>query len=498
MPQPLFPRAAGLLLHPTSLPGPHGAGDLGGVPAFLDWLASAGMTLWQVLPLVPPGAADSPYASPSALSGHTGLIALSGLVADGLLRPEECVAPNFPSEHADFSAAYAWKRPLLEQAADRLRRDAAHPLRRDLARWLGEQRWATDAALFAAIRRQQEGKPWWQWPRPLRMRVPAALREAQAALGDEVERGLALQFLFDRQWQWIRDHAKHRGIRIIGDVPIYVDGDSVDTWCQPQLFALDSQGEPEWVAGVPPDYFAEKGQFWGNPLYDWEAMARDRYRWWTARLRRVLHHVDVVRMDHFRGFAAYWAIPRAAPDATFGQWRPGPDAALFEALRRDLGELPLIAEDLGDVDDAVTTLRQRVGLPGMAVLQFAFGDDSGSPFLPHNHVPHSVVYTGTHDNDTTLGWWLAHPDQHARVQRYLGPMQAADVPWHFVRAALGSVAHTAIIPVQDAIGLGSAARMNTPGVTAGNWAWRLPADALDPALAARLREAAGTFGRCPR
>ncbi len=495
MVNPLFPRAAGVLLHPTSLPGPHGMGDLGGAPAFLDWLATAGMGVWQVLPLVPPGAAHSPYASPSAFSGNTWLIALSGLVADGLLHKAEIVEPTVPEARADFAAAEAFKAPLLRLAADRLIHDRQHPLRPGYVKYYHEQHWAVDAGLFHAIRQQEGHTAWWHWPKPLRTRDPQAIAHALEALTDDVQRYVALQYLFDRQWHWVRNHAAHRGIRIIGDVPIYVDGDSVDTWRHPELFQLDAHGQPRKVAGVPPDYFAEKGQFWGNPLYDWNAMARDRYRWWAARLRRTLVHVDALRIDHFRGFAAYWAIPHTAPDATHGSWLRGPGLPLFTALRREMGALPLIAEDLGVVDDAVVTLRDKSGLPGMKVLQFAFGDDARNPFLPHHHQPDSVVYTGTHDNDTTLGWWLASPDQHARVRRYLGPVDASTVAWRMVETAFASVAHTAIVPMQDVLGLGTEARMNVPGVADGNWSWRLQSGLLDGRLAGRLRELAVTYDR---
>ncbi len=495
MANPLFPRAAGVLLHPTSLSGAHGMGDLGAVPALLDWMTTAGLTVWQVLPLVPPGSADSPYASPSALSGNTWLLALSGLVADGLLSEAEVVPSPTAEDRADFAAARALKQPLLHLAAERLTRDRQHPLWPRFAQYFSEQRWAVDAGLFQAIRQQQGQTAWWQWPEPLRMRDPQALAQAREELADEVQRYVALQFLFDRQWRWIRGHARSRGVQIWGDVPIYVDADSVDTWSQPDLFQLDGHGQPHCVAGVPPDYFAAKGQFWGNPLYDWSAMARDRYRWWIARLRRTLSHVDVVRMDHFRGFAGYWAIPHDAPDATFGAWQQGPGLSFFAALRRELGELPLIAEDLGVMDEAVLQLRLDSGLPGMKVLQFAFGDTAKNPFLPHHHEPNSVVYTGTHDNDTALGWWLSTPEQQARVRRYLGPVEDATIAWRLVETAYASVAQTAVVPMQDLLGLGSEARMNVPGVTAGNWTWRLPAGVLTPELAAKLRELAATFDR---
>lgn len=490
-----FPRSAGILLHPTSLPGPFGTGDMGGVPGLLQWMTDAGLGVWQTLPLVPPGAADSPYASPSALSGNTRLISLSGLVADGLLRESELPSVELPQHVCDFAAADAIKVPLLHLAADRLLADRAHGLRGPLRAYLDAEPWVLDAALFLALRAKYGHVAWWHWPEPLAQRDPRALASAREELETAVDREIVLQFLFDRQWAWIRQNARHRGIRIVGDVPIYVDGDSVDTWRRPELFQLDRNGQPKLVAGVPPDYFAEKGQFWGNPLYDWTAMAKDGYAWWAQRLRRALQHADVVRIDHFRGFAAYWAIPQGAPDATYGSWKRGPGLPLFAALRKALGGLPLIAEDLGVVDDSVIDLRERSGLPGMKVLQFAFGDDALNPFLPHNHVPDSVVYTGTHDNDTTLGWWQATLGQHTRVRQYLGPVEDATVAQTLVRTAFASVAHTAVVPAQDFLGLGTEARMNVPGVTDGNWRWRLPSAGLGPELAAHIRELAHLYGR---
>ena len=495
MKNPLFPRSAGILLHPTSLPGPYAMGDLGAVPALLDWMHQAGLTVWQVLPLVQTGGGNSPYSSQSALSANTLLLAFSGLVADKLLHPHELPPPLESLEKVDFQAVHALKLPLLEKAADRLVNDHAHPLHPRFIRYVHQQPWAVDAALFQAIRAEQKHQPWWHWPLPLRKRDPQALAEAEKRLKLQVNRYVALQFLFDRQWQWLAEHARHRGIRIFGDVPIYVDGDSVETWKHPHLFQLDAHLQPKKVSGVPPDYFAKLGQFWGNPLYDWPAMARDHYAWWTQRMQRALTHVDVVRIDHFRGFAAYWAIPRQAPDATHGSWQRGPGLPLFAALKKSLGQLPMIAEDLGVMDDAVTTLRDKSGLPGMKVLQFAFGDNATNPFLPHHHTEHCVVYTGTHDNDTTLGWWNATPELHGKVRQYLGEVDADTIAKVLVKTAMASVAHTAIIPAQDFLELGTEARMNVPGLTAENWAWRMKPGALDPHLASQIRRQVELFDR---
>ncbi len=495
----LFPRCAGVLLHPTSLPGPYGIGDLGaGARAFIDWMAEAQMSVWQMLPLVPPGAAESPYASPSAMAGNPWLIDPQALVDDGLLTAEEAQAPPFlRRDKVDFDVVKRWKQPLVEQAADRLARNTAHPLHREFREWLGANPWAMDAALFLSLRAHLDHQAWWQWPDDLRTRQPDALAKARKDLAPEVDRTLALQFLFDHQLGRLRRYAHAKGIRLFGDVPIYVDGDSADTWASPHLFQMGANGRPDHVAGVPPDYFSETGQLWGNPLYDWDAMAKDGYRWWIQRLKRVLAQTDLVRIDHFRGFSAYWSIPADAEDARAGKWLPGPGLPLFQALRAALGDLPLVAEDLGVVDDDLVQLREAAGLPGMLVLQFAWGEDAMNPFLPHNHLTHRVVYTGTHDNDTVLGWWQGSSEKaRDHVRRYYG-IDGHDISWSMVRSALASVAHTAIVPLQDLLGLDSQARMNTPGVAEGNWTWRFTIDALTPERAARLAGLANLYDRIP-
>jgi 4-alpha-glucanotransferase len=467
----------------------------------VDWLREAGMTLWQILPLVPPGGGNSPYSSASALSGNPWLIDLEELVEDGLLAPGELEAPPFPMDRVDFAAMEEHKGPLLERAADRLVSGGPGirvALREGFEAFGRREAWALEAATFMVIRRLHSLRPWWEWPPALRDRRPDTISEVRRALSEEVERELALQFLFERQWQALRTHCRARGVRILGDVPIYVDRDSVDVWASRELFQLDGAGMPLAQAGVPPDYFSETGQLWGNPLYDWERMASDGYRWWVERMGRALAQVDLVRLDHFRGFSAFWSVPADAPDARGGEWARGPGRALFDALRAALGELPLVAEDLGVIDDEVVELRSSLGLPGMRVLQFAFGSGGDHPFLPHNFERHSLVYTGTHDNDTTLGWWLSAPE-HLRdhVRRYLA-RDGHDLVWDLIRLAFASVADTAVVPLQDVLTLGADARMNRPSVAEGNWGWRVREEAFHGGIAPRLRELCWLYGREPR
>ncbi len=494
-----FDRRGGLLVHPTSLPGPHGAGDLG--PAtlrFLDWLQSTGLRAWQVLPLVPPGAGDSPYSSWSAFAGSPWLIDLFDLRDLGLLDDGDVEGgPAGDPDRVDFGAMQAFKAPRLQKAADRLRAAGPrHRLADDFATFrAAEAGWLEDTALFWAIKQQQGGAAWWTWPVGLRDRAPKALAEARAALDDTVERTVVLQFLFQRQWDRVRAACAQRELVIIGDLPIYVDADSADVWAHRRLFALDAQGQRTEVAGVPPDAFSATGQLWGNPLYRWDVMAKDGYRWWVERLRRALSLHDRVRIDHFRAFANYWAVPADAEDAQGGRWVDGPGVDFFAAMRDALGALPILAEDLGLIDQPVRDLLEAVGLPGMKVLQFAFGGEADNEYLPHHHVPHSVVYTGTHDNDTTLGWWLAAPPHvQDHVRHYFG-ISGHDLVWDFVRACLASVADTAVVPLQDVLCLDGAARMNTPAVAGGNWSWRARPDAFREDIAGRVKMLVGLYDR---
>ncbi|MEZ4267232.1 MAG: 4-alpha-glucanotransferase [Myxococcota bacterium] len=489
-------RTAGVLLHPTSLPGPHGIGELGAeARAFVDWLGDAGVGRWQVLPLVPPGAGHSPYATPAALAMDPRLIDPRELVRDGLLDSVP-PAPRLSPDRADFDASAAFKAPLLRAATERLLSGADHPLAAALAAFRRTSDWVDDASLFLALRGVYGGAPWWAWPAPIRDRDATALAEARRTHAAAVDHEVALQFLVARQWDALRAHAHARGVRVIGDLPIYVDLDSVDVWAARDQFQLHPDGSPRAVAGVPPDYFSETGQLWGNPLYDWEQMARDGYGFWRRRLARTFEQVDIVRIDHFRAFAAYWEVPAGAPDARGGRWVDGPGRALFDALASSIGDSPIIAEDLGIVGPEVHALLDAVGFPGMKVLHFAFGGGADNAYLPHNHVTNCVVYSGTHDNDTTVGWWQ-HASEPVRdhVRRYLRT-DGSDIADVMCRAALGSVADTAVVPLQDVLGLGGDARMNVPGLAHGNWSWRVRGDAFNPATASRLRELTTLFDRC--
>lgn len=491
-------RAAGILLHPTSLPSPHGIGDLGeGARRFIDWLALAGMTRWQVLPLVPVGPGFSPYATPAALAGNPLLVDLRGLAAAGLLSDDALAAPDFPLDTCDFPAVVAFKEERLAHAARALHEGRNAAWKTDFEAFLHGRPWAREAALFLSLREARGGSPWWTWEPALRDREPTALTLAAAKIAPDVDRHLARFYFFERQWRELRAYANERGVCIIGDVPIYVDRDSVDVWSNREQFRLDAAGRPEAVAGVPPDFFSKTGQLWGNPLYAWERMAADGHRWWVERLRRALEQVDVVRLDHFRGFSAYWEVPNDAPDARPGRWVPGPGRALFDDLKARLGALPLIAEDLGVIDQDVEDLRDGLALPGMRILQFAFGEDAAHPFLPHNHAARAVAYTATHDNDTTLGWWQTTSDAiRDHVRRYLA-VSGHDIVWDLIRACFSSVAELAVVPLQDVLCLDGRSRMNTPGTTEGNWRWRVRMPAFNQPLALRLREYATLYGRVP-
>jgi len=491
-------REAGILLHPTSLPGRHGTGDLGaGARAFVDFLQRSGVSMWQILPLVPPGPGASPYSSPSAMAGNVTLIELDGLVRDGLLSPDDVVDPGCSPDAIDFAVVEGFKQAALHKAARALVSADNHPLREQREQFARDNAWAANWALFRAIR-QREDRPFWEWPDALRDRDPDELQRAREALHDDVEDTISLQFLFDRQWRALRDVCRGAGVRVIGDVPLYVDADSADVWTHREVFQLDPSGRPTALSGAPPDPFSDVGQLWGNPLYDWEQQRQTGHAFWIERLRRTLDLVDVVRIDHFRGLSQYWEVPQGAPDARSGRWRPGPGKRLFDDLEGALGTLPLIAEDLGLLDDDVHELRRAVGLPGMKVLQFAFGDGPDNPYLPHHHSEDSVAYTGTHDNDTTVGWWNASP-QHVRdhVRRYLAT-SGEDIAFELVRTAFASVARWAVVPMQDLLGLDGGSRMNKPGLAEGNWAWRVRAAAFNDQVAGRLREMLTLYGRVTR
>jgi 4-alpha-glucanotransferase len=477
----------------TSLPGRFGIGDLGpAADRFLEWAEAAGQSLWQILPLGPTGYGSSPYGTQSAFAGNPLLISPERLVEDGYLAHSELdEIPDFSRERVEWDRMRRWKDGILRRAWTRSRGERT---RADLEsfRTAPEQRsWLPEWTLFAALSAKI---PRAEWPREIERRNPEALAAARRDLAPEIEYQEFLQLLFFRQWDRVRGEAHRRGISILGDVPIYVPGDSADAWARPDLFDLDENGRPIEVAGVPPDFFSKTGQLWGYPLYRWDRMEADGFSWWIERLRAAFRVADVVRLDHFRAFAAYWAVPAGDPTAVDGRWKPGPGGALFDAVRGALGDLPLVAEDLGTITPDVRALLEDLGLPGMKVLQFAFYEPD-SPYLPHRHVPNAVVYTGTHDNDTARGWWSTlTAEERGRVHDYLGST-GIEIEWDLIRAAQASVADRAIVPVQDVFGLGSEGRMNTPALAAGNWSWRAREEDFRPDRADRLARLARLTGR---
>jgi 4-alpha-glucanotransferase len=508
-------RSSGILLHPTSLPGPYGIGSLDSrAYGFVDWLASAGQGLWQVLPLGPTGYGDSPYASFSSFAGNPLLIDLEALRRDGFVSAEELSSsPAFPSGSVDYGWAISWKLPLLERAANRFLDGASPDLLDDFDKFRArEADWLEDFALFMSIksfydikaRNEGVGGAMWSnyWPSGLALRDPGSLASWKRDHGREIAIHEVLQFWFYTQWLMLKAYANRKGVEIIGDIPIFVASDSADVWSHRELFMLDKRGQPKAVAGVPPDYFSPTGQLWGNPLYDWKAMAADGYSWWMRRIRSTLALVDWIRIDHFRGFEAFWAVPSGSATAENGKWTKGPGARFFSALRSALGELPILAEDLGLITDEVRALRDEFALPGMKILQFAFdareggkGLDVENGFLPHNYVPNCVVYTGSHDNDTMKGWLeKASPAELDFVKRYIGH-ETDDLTGALMTAALASVAAFAVFPMQDALRLGSEARMNTPSTMGCNWMWRMGEGAASAGLATWLSDTSMIYGR---
>jgi len=490
-------RAAGVLLHPTSLPGRYGIGDFGDeLIAFLDWARSAGMRIWQVLPLNPPGYGNSPYGCHSSYAGNPLLISPQHLLRDGLL-PEHALdaLPDFAEDRVDFDSVAAFKWDLLREAWRHFNAHRRHDHRHALERFEADNLWLDDWALYASLKEEHGGAQWTAWPQGLAIREPAAMASARRELDEQIRFQKFIQFLFFRQWATVREAADARKIEVMGDVPIYVASDSADVWSNRHLFQLDERGEPLAVAGVPPDYFSATGQRWGNPLYRWDVLRQTNYRWWVSRVRAAMRFADIVRIDHFRGFAAYWEIPVEEETAVRGRWMPGPGKALFDAIREALGDLPLVAEDLGFITPEVHELRKAIGVPGMKILQFAFGKVD-SPHLPHCYDPETVVYTGTHDNDTARGWFANAPDSERDLaESYLGVNGSGSIAWALIRAAFTSVAKTAIVPVQDILGLGSEARMNRPGDGDANWSWRFAPGALTRDHADRLRRLAEITGR---
>ncbi len=511
-----FTRASGILLHPTSLPGEGGIGDLGQAAYdFVDFLGATGQSLWQVLPLGPTGYGDSPYQCFSAFAGNPLLICLASLVEDGFLQNSDLdELAKLPVDAVDYGAVIELKTNLLAKAHSAFIELADEDAKADYLKFTEQSAWwLEDYATFRAIKDAHNGQGWTTWEPYLRDREDKALhffRENHAA---EISRHKFWQYLFFKQWLALATYANGKGVKIIGDIPIFVAHDSADVWANPQLFHLDKEGNPTSVAGVPPDYFSETGQLWGNPLYRWELMAKDGYQWWLKRIRAALSSVDIVRLDHFRGFEKYWAVPATETTAVNGKWELGPGADLFNAIKNafadEAGKLPIIAEDLGLITPEVDALREQFNLPGMRVLQFSFGTDPDADKLkPYSYERNSVVYTGTHDNDTTLGWFSTKaaesPDGEAKLSeqefaiKYLGT-DGKELNWDFIRLALASVADTAIIPLQDVLGCGSEARMNTPARESGNWSWRFRADQLTPEFRQRLAALTELYGRnCAR
>jgi len=488
-------RSAGVLLHPTSLPGPFGVGDLGPeAHRFVDMLVSGGQRVWQVMPLGPPGPSDSPYAARSSFAGNPLLISPEAMAADGLLDEGDLRdVPALSNQRVDFPEVAQLKESLFRRAFGRF----DHGRFRDWEEFVDRSRaWLPDFALFMAIR-ARNSRSWWEWPEELAGRDAGAVERASRELGDEIRFQEFLQWLFWRQWGALRARANGSGIRIFGDIPIFVDLDSADVWANQRLFRLGHGGQPEVVTGVPPDAFSATGQHWGNPHYRWDVLRDEGYTWWIERLRHTLTMADLVRIDHFRGFEAAWEIPAGAPTAVHGHWAPGPGEEFFQHAEQALGKLPIVVEDLGVITKKVRALRDTLGFPGMKVLQFAFGDDARNPYLPHNLTANCVVYTGTHDNDTTIGWFATRShDERDRIRRYLAT-DGHDIASDLIRTAYASVAEMAIVPMQDVLRLGPEARMNVPGDAHGNWHWRFRNEQVDPGRIVWLREMATTYGRLP-
>ncbi|HWP44380.1 MAG TPA: 4-alpha-glucanotransferase [Blastocatellia bacterium] len=505
----IYPRWGGILLHPTSLPGRFGIGDLGDQAyAFIDFLVKSGLNLWQVLPLGPTGYGDSPYQCFSAFAGNPLLISPERLVEEGLLAEEDIRdVPSFPEDRVDFGSVIAYKSTLLRRAFRRFSEGGPAHVKSDFLdfyRSAGD--WLEDYALFRALKDEHNGAPWNLWERELVSRDPEAIAAARERLREEIEAEKFYQYLFFKQWDRLRTYCHDRGVQIIGDMPIFVAYDSTEVWTRPDMFKLDGTGNPIVVAGVPPDYFSETGQLWGNPLYDWERMMETGFQWWIDRFRATFELVDIVRVDHFRGFAACWEVPAAERTAINGRWVEVPGHELFATLRLKMGELPIIAEDLGVITPDVEALRDEFGFPGMRILQFAFRADSGNLDLPHNYVNNTIVYTGTHDNDTTVGWFNSRAGagstrsaeqiqaERAWCLKYL-KSDGKEINWDFIEAAFRSAARMALAPLQDVLGLGSEARMNLPASQEGNWKWRFRSQALTEELSSRLRGLAEFYNR---
>lgn len=504
-----FPRASGVLLHPTSLPSRFGIGDFGAAAfEFVDFLVKAGQSYWQVLPLGQTGYGDSPYQCFSAFAGNIYLISPDKLFEDGFLTEEDLSdLPVFSEGKVDFGKVIDFKLPLLRKAFENFRKTTGEDLAEKFRLFCQFNAfWLEDYALFRAVKLSQDQKSWQDWDENLKLRKPEALEKARKNLDEEIFAQKFYQFAFFKQWDALKKYANENGVKIVGDVPIFVALDSADVWCNPKQFKLNEDGSPRVVAGVPPDYFSKTGQLWGNPIYDWENMRRDNFAWWISRVRFTLKMFDIVRVDHFRGFAAAWEVPGGDLTAENGEWVNVPGMELFQTLRHTLGDLPFWAEDLGVITPDVQELRDKFGFPGMRILQFAFGGDAKNQDLPHNYIKNCVAYSGTHDNDTTVGWFnsvagkgsgrdAAQIEQEREFcLKYLNS-DGAEIHWDFIRAVWGSAAGTAIAPMQDLLGLGNEARMNLPASTTGNWNWECKTGDFSPEIAERLKDLTEIYGR---
>lgn len=499
-----FSRCSGILLHPSSLPSRFGIGDLGKVAYdFVDFLEHSQQTLWQILPLGPTGYGNSPYSCFSAMAGNHLLISLEKLVEYELLEESDFTnLPNFPHQQVDFDLVKKVKMPLLEKSFQRLQAaDASDTIKQLRGEWqqfcATRSYWLEDYALYMALKSHHNYQSWHEWEPNIAHRQPAIMAELQKTLRLEISFHQYLQFIFYKQWSHLKNYANDRGIKILGDIPIYVAHDSVDVWANPEIFHLDAEtGKPALMAGVPPDYFSETGQLWGNPVYNWERLERENFEWWVKRIQVMLEYVDIIRIDHFRGLESFWAVKQGEETAVNGEWLTAPGEKLFNKIQERLGDLPLIAEDLGVMTEEVEILRDKFALPGMKILQFAFDSDAGNPYLPHKYTTNFAVYTGTHDNDTTVGWFNKRSQkEQQKVTRYLGCVSGDGIHWDLIRLAMSSVADLAIFPLQDLFGLDTASRMNEPGKPDGNWGWRFSVEMLTEQIGDRLANLTAIYGR---
>ena len=496
----MFERSSGILFHPTSLPGKYGIGTLGKEAyAFIDFLKKSRQKLWQIFPLGPTGYGDSPYQSFSSFAGNPYLIDFDLLIEAHLLSEEDLRDVFFGDneEYIDYGAVYNQKYPLLRKAYENFKSSDNHEMRENLEHFKRENAsWLNDYSLYISLKNHFNGLPWNEWAHDIKNREHGAMEHYKNELADDIEYHNFIQFLFFKQWGDVKRYANENGIKIIGDIPIFVAADSSDAWANPEIFLFDEERKPVKVAGVPPDYFSATGQLWGNPLYNWQKLKETNYSWWVERVRANLSTCDIIRIDHFRGFEAYWAVPYGDDTAINGQWEPGPGIDLFNAIKSQLGELPIIAEDLGLMTQGVIDLREATGFPGMKILGFAFDSGEENDYLPHTYTKNCVVYTGTHDNDTLIGWFQKAKEEDRQFARdYLNSRSDDEIHWNAIRGAWSSVANMAISPVQDFLGLGSEARINTPGVAAGNWQWRLRHGVLTDELAERIAKLTRVYSR---